>query len=278
MNLSYILIAFSIFSMTAYGSSIKVEPEKEERIKKSKVNFRASFSTSFNTDFKQFGDINKSFTNSSGLRFSLSFPGNWSLATALFFDKSFMGERKGEVRDTFLALTKPIVKFNDYFGLTAKLNWYLPISKFSREEAYLTTAYRLALILGFDFGFWSIPNLGGYARIDILQNFHRSNTNAYGGSNYQFAVFGLGGVNWTFLKKFNIALDFSYTKRWTYAGNIQDFYSSNQTLSYSITSKFNVGIGHALGGNILAVNGRDSNVALFDPEQSAAFLVFSFVL
>jgi hypothetical protein len=189
-----------------------------------------------------------------------------------------MGERKGEVRDTFLAITKPITEFNDYLNLTAKLNWYIPISKFSREEAYLSTAYRLALILGFDFGFWKIPSLGGYARLDFLQNFHRSNTNAYGGSNYQYNAFALGGVNWTFLKKFNIALDFSYVKRWTYEGNIQDFYSSNQTLSYSITNKFNVGIGHALGGNILAVNGRDSNVALFDPEQSSAFLVFSFIL
>ena len=278
MKLSFILIAFSVLSLNAYSSSIKVEPEKKEKVKKSKVKFRASFSTSFNTDFKKFGDINKSFTNSSGLGFSVTFPENWSVATALFFDKSFLGERKAEIRDTFIAITKPITKFNDYLSLTAKLNWYIPISAFSREKSYLNTAYRLALILGFDFGFWKVPDLGGYGRLDFLQNFHKSNTNAYGGSNYKINIMALGGVNWTFLKKFNIALDFSYVKRWTYEGNIQDFYSSNQTLSYSITNKFNVGIGHALGGNILAVNGRDSNVALFDPEQSAAFLVFNFIL
>lgn len=276
MKLTYILL--TLLTLNAYGSSIKVEPVKKVKVEKPKVKFRASFSSSFNTDFKRFGDINKSFTNSSGLRFSLSFPGNWSLATALFFDKSFMGERKGEIRDTFLAVTKPIVQFNKSLNLTAKLNWYIPISEFSREKTYLTTAYRLAAILGFDFDFIKVPTLGGYARVDFLQNFHRSNTNAYGGSNYQFRALGAGGVNWTFLKKFNISLDFTYTKGWTYGGIIQDFYSSNQTLSYSITNKFNVAIGHALGGNILAVNGRDSNVALFDPEQSAAFLAFSFVL
>ena len=125
----------------------------------------------------------------------------------------------------------------------------------------------MALVLGFDLGFIKVPSIGGYGRLDFIQNFHRSNTNAFGGSNYQFGTLIAGCVDWSFLKKFNISLDFSYTKRWTYMGNVQDFYSSNQTLSYSITNKFNVGIGHALGGNILAVNGRDSNVAIFDANQ-----------
>ncbi|RLA66217.1 MAG: hypothetical protein DRQ88_07360 [Epsilonproteobacteria bacterium] len=278
MKLSYVLLTFSLLTLSSFASEIKVTPLKKVKVKKSKINYRFSFSSSFNTDFKQYDDINKSFTNSSGLRFSLSLPKSWTIATGLFFDKSFIGERKGEIRDTFIAVTKPLVQFNKSLGLTAKLNLYLPISEFSREVIYLSTAYRLALILGFDLAGIGIPSIGGYARMDILQNFHRSHTNAYGSSNNQFKILGLGGVDWNFLKKLNLALDFSYTKALTYEGNIRDYYGSNQTLSYSITNKFSVGIGHALGGNILAVNGRDSNVALFDSNQSVAFMVFNFIL
>jgi len=273
-----VLLTLTLLALPTFASEVTVKPVEKEKVDRSKVKFRGSFSTSFNTDFKQFEDVNKSFTNSSGLRFSVSFPENWSVATGLFFDKSFMGERKGEIRDTFIAITKPIVSFNKSLGLTGKLNWYIPISEFSREKTYLNTAYRLALILGFDLAGIGAKSIGGYGRLDFLQNFHKSNTNAYGSSNYQYNAFALGGINWSFLKRWNVALDFSYVKRWTYGGNIQDFYSSNQTLSFDITNKFGVSIGHALGGNILAINGRDSNVALFERDQSVAFLAFNFIL
>ena len=199
--------------------SIKVQDKKKEKVNKKKVKSTVSFSTSFNTDFKQFDDINKSFTNSSGLRLSLSFPQNWALSTALFFDKSFKGERRGEIRDTFIGVRKSIPLDDHGLRFSTNLNLYLPISKISREITYLNTAYRLAFILGLNFKGIGAPNLGGYIRFDFLHNFHRSNTNAYGSSNYQYTGFLLAGLDYSFGPKWNLSFDFNFFKRCGHISN-----------------------------------------------------------
>jgi hypothetical protein len=232
--------------------------------------FNGSFSTSVESDFKQLDDSEKILALTSAIRLSYMFPKLFTVSSGIFFDKDLVGERKENVNDTYISLSRKVGEINENLPITGKTTIFLPISKSSRERTFLNTGYKLSGILGVKVP--TIEALSGSVALNFTQNFHRSEVTMGGQSNKQFLFSAGGSVGYEFLKHFEASMNLEYIKGITYQGNIVDTYSTGQQISYNASEKFNLGVGHSLGGNIYKANGYESNISAFDLNESTVYM------
>lgn len=228
-----------------------------------------SFSTEVNTDFKKTSDFDKELFVSSAVNFSYLFPKAFTLSTALTYDKDLQGERKGELKDTYITAARKIKEFNENLALSASTTVFIPISKTSTDKTFLSTGYRLKGTLGIKMP--QIPNLSNSVSLGFVQNFHRSNVTISGSSNKQYVFTTSFNTAYSFWKKFSASMNFNYSKGITYKGRIIDSYASGQEIAYSATEKISLGIGHGIDGNLAGTN-SNSHLSIFDVNKSTVFM------
>ncbi len=235
--------------------------------------FNGYFSTAVNSDFRQLNDVDKDLSISSAVKFSYLFPEIFTVSSGIFYDKDLVGMRKGKIKDTFISFSRRLGEINQYFPISGQATVFLPISESSRERSFLNTGYKLTGIVGVKVP--SIPAISGSFNLNYTQNFHNSAVAMNGQSNKQFLFSAGGMVGYAFLNDFEASINFDYVKGITYHGKIVDTYGIGQEISYNASKKINIGVGHSLGGNIFKVNGYDSNISLFDLNESTVYLVFT---
>lgn len=228
-----------------------------------------SFSTEVDTNLKKASDIDKEMSVSSALNFSYLFPKSYRVSTVLTYDKDLQGERKGEIRDTYINLSRKIKDLNENISLSGSATVFLPISNTSIEKNFLTTGYNLKGILGIKVP--RIPNLSNSLSLGFVQNFHRSNVTISGSSNKQFLFNTNLTSSYSFWNNFSASMSFSYSKGLTYRGRIIDSYVSGETVSYSTSPKLSFGLGHGIDGTIAGAR-KNSTLSFFDSNRSTVYM------
>jgi hypothetical protein len=237
--------------------------------------FGGSLNSTLNSDFKPTSDINKEFSLYSGVVVSATIPQLFKISSGLSYSKDLVGERVGEINDTSLSISRKIKDFNENLSLSGSASIFIPISKDSREVSYLNTGYRLSGVLNTKLP--QIPNLTSIWALNFIQNFHNLEVTAYGQSNKQFVVSVSNEVTYYFLKRFNVNMNISYAKGFTYQGFIIDTISGGQALGYDASEKLSFAVGHGLSGNIFKPNGQDYNLSFFDPNRSKFYMEMNLV-
>jgi len=228
-----------------------------------------SFLTELNTDLKKASDVDKETSVSTALNFSYLFPKVGTVSTAFVYNKDLQGERKGEINDTYISLSRKIKDFNEILALSASSTVFVPISTTSTNKTFLSTGYRLKGTLGIKTP--RIPNLSNSLSLGYVQNFHRSNVTISGSSNKQFVFTASLNSSYALWDKFSISKTFSYSKGLTYTGKILDTYTSGETISYDASKKLTVGIGHGIDGTLAGAR-VNSNLSFFDVNKSAVYM------
>jgi len=77
------------------------------------------------------------------------------------------------------------------------------------------------------------------------------------------------------LEGLHLELMFVRNWGWTYRGNQSDSFDMYQELSFPVTKKLTVAVGHDNTGDVLKPNGTDSNVELFNPRSSTIYTYLS---
>ncbi len=225
--------------------------------------------TEVNTDLRKASDIDKETSVSTSLNISYLFPKLFTLSTAIVYDKDLQGERKGEIRDTYISLSRKIKDFNEIFGLSASSTVFVPISTTSSSETFLSTGYRLKGTLGIKVP--TVPNLSNSVSLGYVQNFHRSNVTISGSSNKQFLFTTSLESSYTFWEKFSVSKNFSFSKGVTYKGRIIDTYTSGEEVSYNASKNLTFGLGHGIDGTLAGAR-VNSNLSFFDVNKSTVYM------
>ena len=254
MRISYFFILLTLIGV-AHGES---------------TTFSGSFNTSINTDFLPASSIDKEISSSNSLALSAKIPKLFNVSSRLSFDQDLRGERKGELNDTYISISRKLKEFNENLKVSGTSTFFIPISKSSREVSFLNTGYKLTGTV--QTGLSRFPNLSSTMSLSFTQNFHRSAVSASGSSNKHFLLSASSEMTYTFLKNFDVSMSFAYTKGRTYKKVIIDTYSGGQEISYNASKKLTVGLGHSIGGNIFKVNGKKYNFSIFDVNKSKVYL------
>ena len=105
--------------------------------------FSGSFNTSINTDFLPASSIDKEIFSTNSLGVSAKIPKLFNVSSRLSFDQDLRGERKGDLNDSYISISRKLKEFNENLKVSGTSTFFIPISKSSREVSFLNTGYKL---------------------------------------------------------------------------------------------------------------------------------------
>lgn len=165
--------------------------------------------------------------------------------------------------------------FNWVNGYETSVSYLLtavaPASKTSTKKDQLQTAISGRIGLAFE------PKDGGFFAATTLsagRNFHAYEEDINGNvlnqysSNQQLKL-GYTLDNWT------ISADYTHKTRWTYRGNVKASFELTEELEYTINKNYAVAVGHTNSGSALKPNGTDSNIDVFNENNSVVYMSLS---
>ncbi|MFZ8932572.1 MAG: hypothetical protein ACO2ZP_01555 [Bacteriovoracaceae bacterium] len=235
-------------------------------------NTTVSLGSSISTSLHGFDDNRKRTSSNFDIRPSFTLKNGLSVSTSLNVTKNLENERELTLNDSYISLGKKLYSLDNGLSLSASMVFGLPISKYSRNDSTLRTSVKVSPRLSY-----SYKKLSSGLGLSYRQNFHASEVTVSGDSNTQSAYTTYGDIGYGLSDQISIGASASYTKSYTYRKNERDSYSIEQNISYSPNANLSFSFGHAIGGNVLSVNGRDSNIEIFDPENSSVYLGLRFI-
>jgi hypothetical protein len=78
-------------------------------------------------------------------------------------------------------------------------------------------------------------------------------------------------LSWEFTKNWQISTAAIFDSRWTYKGNVTESFSIGEELSFILNDHLAFAVGHSNDASVLAANGKDSNIGVFDENTSSVY-------
>jgi hypothetical protein len=197
------------------------------------------------------------------------------LIANLSLTKDLKGERKQAFNDSYAGFSRTLYN-KDAYSISLLGLGFLPISDYSRDDAYLTTGLMLAPTFGVNFGHWGLTGLRASLRPSVRANFHRYETSKSGNSNYQYVLSTRALISYYFTDKILVSSRNTYSRNYSYLGNTRDSFQVAQSLMYQFRPTTTAEIGHSNGGSVLAPNGTDTDIQLFNARKSQVYFALSY--
>lgn len=273
--LKLIALLLSIGNLSSvYSQNTLVELENTQN-QADELEFNSTYTTWLTNNLYKQSSSENSLSQNHILNGRLSLPGKYMISTSLWFTKDYENERKTLIRDSIVSILKPMGQLFGAINVTARGGLTLPLSKDSNATAGLITAARVNPIFSYNASKY-IKNLSLIYRPSAVYNVHefKTRTDLNSNTNYLFSqrltiAYGITSKLW-------LSLDNTYIRSWTYSGNTNDLYSLDQSLSYNFTRDFSLFGGHSVFANALAVNGQESDINLFNKDDSSFYFGLSY--
>ncbi len=260
-------------SMSATATSVK---RLDNSAGLSLENVGITLSNTFSTDVKAPDAAEKNMSNTTALVISYKLPDNMKLSLTTIFDKDLENDREGLIRDPKIGFSKSFGKLNRFISTSVATSAKIPVSKASRVTTSLQTGISLSGSIVYDASEHLTNGLSFVYSPAVITNFHKYRVTTSGSSNTQYTLSNSLTAGYDITDFMSASVSGSYYRNFDYTGHTKDFFGVEQTLSFVLPQNFSLSIGHSTGGSALAVNGRESNVKLFDKDLSSYFLNISF--
>lgn len=238
--------------------------------------YTIGLSSTVETDTKSTDDELKYSANTTSLSGSYKFDDLNSVSASLVLDKELDGLREQKVRDPRISFKRRMPSIGKYITTSAAAGFSLPFSESSRKTTGLKTGLSLSGTLVYDATKHILPKLSVVYVPGVKANFHEYKISTTGSSNTQYTLSNALVFAYSISDKIALSLSNAYYRNFTYAGNYNDGFSFDQSLTFVLPQSFSATIGHAIGGTALAVNGTESNVQIFDEDLSTYYVSLGF--
>lgn len=263
-----------MISMPLYAQNTVVELENSLS-ERNKLSVDGTYTTFLSSNTKTPGETDHQSSQDHILTGRLHLPDKYMLSTSFWANQSFQGERKFLVRDSLVTLTRPYGKVTENLSFIPRVALTLPLSENSNKFAGLITGLRFNPILSYN-AKEILEGLRIVYRPSVIYNIHKYETAISGDSNYQYSLNQRLTLLYPLLENLYLSLDNTYIRSISYDGTVVDFFSLDQSLSSNITESLGFFIGHNIGGNALAVNGQESDIRIYDREDSQYYIGISY--
>ncbi len=183
--------------------------------------------------------------------------------------KDLSGERTFGINNSAFSAGASLYKPNDDFSISGKLSITIPLSEKSTDYQYLTTALGLSTTF--------MLKASDSVTLTYLPkgtlNFHEYKTALDTTSNYHYTLAHTLNMDYAISDSFTLSLLGKYTRLTTYSGNSKDNYKFEQSIAYDF-EPYTIALGHTLGGSPLAANGVETEIKLYDANDSTIYAQF----
>lgn len=200
---------------------------------------------------------------------------NYSLTGAIGYSQILEDAEGNDFTNTTVNVSRAPFTINELLNMTLRTGLTLPTSK----ESYKRQGLRAGLTGGATLlvnpaKLWTGLNLA--TGITFTKNIHEFEEAYDGAVNTEMSSSQFASISYGF--KFPVSLDLSFVhiNSWSYQGTMKDAFAFTQTVSYQAMEKLSIALGHTNSANTLKANGIDSNVSLYDENNSMVFLNASF--
>lgn len=172
--------------------------------------------------------------------------------------------------DTSLSLQTAPAEMGSYVLLGYKLGMGIPTSKDShtRQNLLGSVSTGMNIIVNPDRLITGLEIAGG---IGFGKNFHQYETALDGRVNTSYSSTQSLSLSYSFESGLSLSADFMHRNTWSYQDVMRDSFEMSQELGYQISQTLAVAAGHSNSGSTLKPNGSDSNVQVFDDNNSVVY-------
>jgi hypothetical protein len=104
------------------------------------------------------------------------------------------------------------------------------------------------------------------------RNFHRYNTDVNGNELNEYGLKQIFDAGYTYAKFIYFSFEFIHRTGFKYDGTASETFEHTEEIGYNPTSKWNVAVGHTNSGSWLRANEQDSNLKLYNENDSIVYL------
>lgn len=198
---------------------------------------------------------------------------SWRLSVLAPASKSLSGLREFTLFDVALLAGYRALALGPYLLLMPQAGVVLPTSERSRKRESLYFGARGVLRVMSNFS--SLPRLSWLSAsydLSLTRAFHEFETATTGAVNSEYRISQWINVSGSPSDSWRVSVDLIRSSNLSYQGNFRHSFSLTETLSYSLASGKMVSAGISNEGDVLRANGMDSNLSIFDPVSSRAFV------
>ena len=204
---------------------------------------------------EHFSNLNFSFSVSS--KFKKKYP----VTLGFFGTKSLNREQKFLLGNTSISFSD---KF--YYRINRTHSLILPTSENSQKNTYLIGTLLNNFSKSFELHAKDDIRISTSLNGGFVFNSHKYKTSLLGASSINYGFSQSISLNLIY-KKFTFSSFFGAYQNYTYESNLSESYASAQTFMFPFKD-FQVSLTHSIGGSLMAPNGEDLGVQLFDVESS----------
>lgn len=177
-------------------------------------------------------------------------------------------EESFQIADTLLLAKKSIFE-NKIQNISVSGGLILPTSKDSHLRQELNFATRLEITDAIQIANLASWSFAGYLKMTQMN--HRFETAKDGSLNTSLNLRQGGSAEYQ-IGKFAISGNIDHINSWKYTGKMSEAFETSQEISWEITKKVSSYFGHTNSGSVLKDNGTDSNIQLYNENQSMVFV------
>jgi hypothetical protein len=268
--------AWVIFTATALASRPALAQQQQlAQVPTRRVS--ALLFTELGSNFYPFGSADhQAYLSLFGV-LGIRFNPEWRLSVLAPASKNLSGLREFTLFDVALLVGYRPLPLGPYLLLMPQAGVVLPTSERSRKRESLYFGARTVLRLMSNFS--ALPKLSWLSAsydLSLTKAFHEFETATTGALNSEYRISQWINVSASPSdspgNSWRLSVDLIRSSNLSYQGNLRHSFSITETVSYSLASGKMISAGISNEGDVLRANGIDSNLAIFDPVSSRAFV------
>jgi hypothetical protein len=250
-----------------------VRTQAKPELKRWGVVLGATFDTSLHTFDDPAKRAKMLITTSPTYQWSELYKSKLNLVT----QQDLRGDQDTTVYKASVSLSRAPIALNPFVSFQSAVSVGLPLSASRRDRESYLTGVSLIPRVTLDPSGGRGGKLQAYWEGSVARLFHRYDTQTNGASNNRYSASNEIGAGYDLGKGLSLSASYLYSMMWTYKGNQRAKFSFDGSLDWQVSEPMSVGLGYSNGGDPLKDNGIDSNIAVFDAENSSVSAGVTFV-
>lgn len=261
------LLAGQVFANNATVTSsttIVQQPKKAGRLWSGFLNVSRSSS------LYDFGDGSRRDGFDYMARLNLKINDEFSVRAQGGYSQDLKYPESNDFSDTSINLQRSPFEMGKTFLLGYRAGLGIPTSKDShtRQNLLASVSGGLNIIVNPDRLMTGLEIAGS---LGVGRNFHQFETALDGRVNTQQSATQSLSLSYGFESGVSVSADFMQRTTWSYQNVMRHSFEMSQDLSYQVNPTWAVSAGHSNSGSTLRPNGSDSNVQVFDDNNSVVY-------
>ena len=190
--------------------------------------------------------------------------------------KDFKGERRHDLTALQLKWAMPATSIKNLYTLRPQFKLQLPANEDQSRRQGLKSSVSAELAVVISETALNIKDLSMTYLPRITQSFHSREVATTGASNNEYVLSHLVAIDYGLPKNINLGVSLTYLSAQTYQGNIREQFYISEEVSWQINPTIGVALGHSNQGSVRAANGVDSNINIYDAQNSEIYSSVSY--